>query len=74
MTEKIPFRVSIELNSSMDQIELRALVPNAITAAALCAGLTGIRFAITDDFDKAVLATQREAGASRTTEDQDACD
>jgi hypothetical protein len=24
--------------------------------------------------DKAVLATQREAGASRTTENQDACD
>ncbi|MEQ1497853.1 MAG: phosphatidylcholine/phosphatidylserine synthase [Novosphingobium sp.] len=32
------------------------MVPNAITAAALCAGLTGIRFAITGDFDKAVLA------------------
>lgn len=37
-------------------LTLRALVPNAITAAALCAGLTGIRFAITSDFDKAVLA------------------
>ncbi len=37
-------------------LTLRALVPNAITAAALCAGLTGIRFAITGDFDKAVLA------------------
>ncbi|MCC6926850.1 phosphatidylcholine/phosphatidylserine synthase [Novosphingobium sp.] len=37
-------------------LTLRALVPNAITAAALCAGLTGIRFAITDDFEKAVLA------------------
>lgn len=34
----------------------RALVPNAITAAALCAGLTGIRFAIAGDFDKAVQA------------------
>ncbi|MFP5395040.1 MAG: CDP-alcohol phosphatidyltransferase family protein [Alphaproteobacteria bacterium] len=32
------------------------MVPNAITAAALCAGLTGIRFAITGDFEKAVLA------------------
>ena len=28
----------------------RALVPNAITAAALCSGLTGIRFAIAGDF------------------------
>lgn len=37
-------------------LTLRGVVPNAITAAALCAGLTGIRFAITGDFDKAVLA------------------
>lgn len=37
-------------------LALRAMVPNAITAAALCAGLTGIRFAITGDFEKAVLA------------------
>lgn len=37
-------------------LTLRAMVPNAITAAALCAGLTGIRFAITGDYDKAVLA------------------
>ena len=48
-------------------LTLRALVPNAITAAALCAGLTGIRFAITaasghdamqvqDDWRKSVLA------------------
>lgn len=37
-------------------LTLRSMVPNAITAAALCAGLTGIRFAITGDFDKAVLA------------------
>lgn len=37
-------------------LSLRALVPNAITAAALCAGLTGIRFAITGEFEKAVLA------------------
>lgn len=28
-------------------LTLRGLVPNAITAAALCAGLTGVRFAIT---------------------------
>jgi len=37
-------------------LTLRALVPNAITAAALCAGLTGIRFAIAGEFEKAVLA------------------
>jgi len=52
-------------------LTLRALVPNAITAAALASGLTGIRFAITaasgvpgpttpglplDDWQKAVLA------------------
>lgn len=37
-------------------LTLRALVPNAITAAALCSGLTGIRFAIAGDFEKAVQA------------------
>lgn len=37
-------------------LTLRAMVPNAITAAALCAGLTGIRFAITGDFRMAVAA------------------
>lgn len=35
---------------------MRAVVPNAITAAALCSGLTGVRFAITGDWQKAVLA------------------
>ncbi len=37
-------------------LTLRAMAPNAITAAALCAGLTGIRFAIGGEFEKAVLA------------------
>lgn len=37
-------------------LSMRAIVPNAITAAALCSGLTGIRFAIGDDFQKAILA------------------
>jgi CDP-diacylglycerol---serine O-phosphatidyltransferase len=37
-------------------LTLRALVPNAITAGALCIGLTGIRFAIGGEFEKAVLA------------------
>jgi CDP-diacylglycerol---serine O-phosphatidyltransferase len=37
-------------------LTLRALVPNAITAAALCVGLTGIRFAIAGEFEKSVQA------------------
>ncbi|GAB4472912.1 MAG: CDP-diacylglycerol--serine O-phosphatidyltransferase [Erythrobacter tepidarius] len=35
-------------------LTLRAMLPNAITAAALCAGLTGIRFAIDGQWDYAV--------------------
>lgn len=37
-------------------LTLRAMLPNAITAAALCAGLTGIRFAVSGDWNFAVLA------------------
>ena len=37
-------------------LTLRALVPNAITSAALCCGLTGIRFAIQGDWQKSVFA------------------
>ncbi len=37
-------------------LALRAVLPNAITAAALCSGLTGIRFAIDDQWEKAVFA------------------
>jgi len=37
-------------------LTLRAVLPNAITAAALCSGLTGIRFAIDGEFDKAAFA------------------
>lgn len=37
-------------------LTLRALVPNAITAAALCVGLTGIRFAMDGEFSKSILA------------------
>lgn len=37
-------------------LTLRALVPNAITAAALCVGLTGIRFAIEGQWEKSVMA------------------
>lgn len=37
-------------------LQLRAVLPNAITAAALCSGLTGIRFAISADWQAAILA------------------
>ncbi|MCX7677430.1 MAG: phosphatidylcholine/phosphatidylserine synthase [Alteraurantiacibacter sp.] len=37
-------------------LSVRAIIPNAITAAALCSGLTGIRFAIVDDWQKALFA------------------
>jgi CDP-diacylglycerol--serine O-phosphatidyltransferase len=37
-------------------LKLRAVLPNAITAAALCSGLTGIRFAINGDWRMAVFA------------------
>lgn len=37
-------------------LTVRAVVPNAITAAALCLGLTGIRFAIGGDWDRAIFA------------------
>jgi CDP-diacylglycerol--serine O-phosphatidyltransferase len=36
-------------------IPLRAVIPNAITAFALCAGLTGIRFAMSADWDRALM-------------------
>lgn len=35
-------------------IPLRALAPNAVTALALCFGLTGVRFAIAGEWEKAV--------------------
>jgi CDP-diacylglycerol--serine O-phosphatidyltransferase len=36
-------------------IPLRAVIPNAVTALALCSGLTGIRFGISGEWDKAVM-------------------
>lgn len=36
-------------------IPLRALVPNAITALALCAGLTAIRYAIGGEWERSVI-------------------
>jgi len=37
-------------------LSLRAVLPNAITAAALCSGLTGIRFAIGENWRFAIVA------------------
>lgn len=37
-------------------LTLRMMLPNAITAAALCSGLTGIRFAIEEQWSFAILA------------------
>lgn len=36
-------------------IPLRAVLPNAVTALALCSGLTAVRFAIAEDWERAVL-------------------
>ena len=37
-------------------LALRAFIPNAVTVLALCAGLTGIRFAFAQDWEKAMIA------------------
>ena len=37
-------------------IPLRALIPNAVTVLALCFGLTGVRFGIAGEWDKAVAS------------------
>jgi len=37
-------------------IPLRAVIPNAVTALALCVGLTGVRFAIAEEWGYAVFA------------------
>ncbi len=37
-------------------LSLRTMLPNAVTAAALCSGLTGIRFAISGAWDAAAVA------------------
>lgn len=37
-------------------LSMRAVIPNAITAAALCSGLTSILFAVVGEWDKAVFA------------------
>jgi CDP-diacylglycerol--serine O-phosphatidyltransferase len=45
-----------EARSPNGGLTLRAVLPNAITAAALCSGLTGIRFAINENWQMAVFA------------------
>ena len=37
-------------------IPLRAVAPNAVTVLALCSGLSGVRFALAEDWDKAIAA------------------
>lgn len=44
------------LDAADGGLTLRAMLPNAITAAALCAGLTGVRFAIEGQWAFAILA------------------
>jgi CDP-diacylglycerol--serine O-phosphatidyltransferase len=47
----------IHLSSGQPRgLTLRALLPNAITAAALCSGLTGVRFAINGEWRMALFA------------------
>ncbi len=46
----------IEKPGGQAGIPFRALVPNAVTALALCFGLTGIRFAIGSEWEKALGA------------------
>jgi CDP-diacylglycerol--serine O-phosphatidyltransferase len=47
--------VSVAPERDRRGIPLRAVVPNAVTALALCSGLTGIRFGISGDWEKAVM-------------------
>jgi len=63
-TSQVPARVGPKAAEDEDGqaavdgrgLTLRAMLPNAITAAALCAGLTGIRFAIEGEWPYAILA------------------
>ena len=45
-----------EMGKAPRPLGLKAVVPNAITAAALCSGLTGIRLAISEQWAFAILA------------------
>lgn len=47
---------SVQRSRASKGLSLRAVLPNAITAAALCSGLTGIRFAIEGDWERTLFA------------------
>lgn len=47
--------MSLRPRRQLRGLPLRAVAPNAVTALALCAGLTGIRFAIGEEWERAVL-------------------
>lgn len=46
----------MRLQGEQKGIPLRAVVPNAVTALALCVGLTGVRFATAGEWDSAMYA------------------
>ncbi len=57
--EALPLEELMDDTDSVEErtgLSLRAMLPNAITAAALCAGLTAVRFAIDENWSFAVLA------------------
>ncbi len=56
MTGKAPSAPPQPASPPLPALPLRALIPNAITVLALCAGATGVRFALSGDFDKAAAA------------------
>lgn len=53
---KRPSRIDAPIKAKRPGIPLRAITPNAITALALCMGLTGIRFALNDLWEQALGA------------------
>jgi CDP-diacylglycerol--serine O-phosphatidyltransferase len=48
--------VPLVTRRSQNGLAMRAVIPNAITAAAMCSGLTGIRFAMSGMWREAVIA------------------
>ncbi len=48
--------VPLQSRKEVRGLAMRAVVPNAITAAAMCSGLTGIRFAISGMWREAIIA------------------
>ena len=47
--------MSVRVERRPRGIPLRAVIPNAITALALCSGLSGVRFAIFGEWERAVM-------------------